>query len=63
MAAMNSGPKTMVLTNDTFRQHAYKIKDPKLKKLFLKWQFDRVIRMRGSVTKEVTLYVSKSIGK
>ena len=63
MAAMNSGPKTMVLTNDTFRQHAYKIKDPKLKKLFLKWQFHRVIRMRGSVTKEVTLYVSKSIGK
>ena len=63
MAAMNSGPKTMVLTNDTLRQHAYKINDPIFKKLFLKWQFHRVIRMRGSVTKEVTLYVSKSIGK
>ena len=59
MAAMNSGPKTMVLTNDTLRQHDYKLKDAKFRKMCLKWQFHRVIRMEGSANKKVKLFVSR----
>ena len=44
MAAMNFGPNTEVLSNDTFRDHLNKLPDSDHKKLFMKWQYHRIIR-------------------
>ena len=44
MAAMNFGPNTEVLSNDTFRDHLGKMSDSDHKKLFMKWQYHRIIR-------------------
>ena len=37
-AALNSGPRTLILTNDLLRQHNFALQDPYLRKLFSYWQ-------------------------
>jgi hypothetical protein len=60
-AAINSGPKTYILTNDLLRQHNFALKDPYLQQIFTYWQMQSQVKckwlaFKGNNSKEKWLY-------
>lgn len=45
-AALNSGPRTLILTNDLLRQHNFALEDPYLQKVFTDWQMKSQVKCR-----------------
>ena len=56
-AALNSGPKTYILTNDLLRQHSFALNDPYLQQIFTYWQMQSQVKckwlaFKGNKSKE-----------
>ena len=50
-AALNSGPKTYILTNDMLRQHNNQLEDPYLQRMFSYWQMLAQVKCKWLVFK------------
>lgn len=63
LAAIHAGKGTYIVTNDLFRTYFYKIKCPRAKVLFCKWQVFSVMNHRGRSGRDGEIKVNVKVRK